>query len=434
MPGIATASAAGMFAHAPDRLLLTVLGIMGLAGLVGCQGASTPDASTRTAPRTQEFARKTERIREEMSSRSQARPFPAEAARPPNDAIRHSASLTSKVLAHGTGDRRPSRGDSVVFTYTGWTQAGRQLGTTAGSSQPRPSRVEDLTAAWRDAIQLMTAGELRRLWMADEKHGTLVFDVELRSITPRESRPTADIAVPADAHRSASGLAWSILSAGTGSEHPDDNSIVRFRYTAWRADGHHSSGTVGDELQRAVVHELPAGLAEALKSMTRGSRWRLWIPSALAKVAGAPDAQVDMVFEVELVDFVSIPLPADATAAAQSARRTSSGLIHARIRSGKGDRRPTLEDTVEIAYAVWTEAGQLYDASASHGAPVEVRVDAALPGWTEALQLMRVGEKRRLWIPQHLAYRGQAGTPQGMVVCDLELVSFKAPSVTQATR
>jgi peptidylprolyl isomerase len=47
-----------------------------------------------------------------------------------------------------------------------------------------------------------------------------------------------------------------------------------------------------------------------------------------------------------------------------------------------------------------------------------------IAGWTEGVQLMVVGEKRRFWIPEKLAYKGAQGAPQGMLVFDVELISF----------
>ena len=47
-----------------------------------------------------------------------------------------------------------------------------------------------------------------------------------------------------------------------------------------------------------------------------------------------------------------------------------------------------------------------------------------IAGWTEGLQLMVVGEKRRFWIPQDLAYKGRPGAPAGMLVFDVELLSI----------
>ena len=47
-----------------------------------------------------------------------------------------------------------------------------------------------------------------------------------------------------------------------------------------------------------------------------------------------------------------------------------------------------------------------------------------IAGWTEGLQLMAVGEKRRLWIPEALAYKGMPGKPAGMLVFDVELLDI----------
>ena len=51
--------------------------------------------------------------------------------------------------------------------------------------------------------------------------------------------------------------------------------------------------------------------------------------------------------------------------------------------------------------------------------------NGVIKGWTEGVQLMRDGERMRFWIPQRLAYDGKAGAPAGMLVFDIELISFK---------
>jgi peptidylprolyl isomerase len=59
------------------------------------------------------------------------------------------------------------------------------------------------------------------------------------------------------------------------------------------------------------------------------------------------------------------------------------------------------------------------------GQPSSFPLDGVIEGWTEGVQLMVVGEKRRFWIPESLAYKGQAGPPRGMLVFDIELVAIK---------
>ena len=58
------------------------------------------------------------------------------------------------------------------------------------------------------------------------------------------------------------------------------------------------------------------------------------------------------------------------------------------------------------------------------GEPATFRLDQVIPGWTEGLQLMVVGETRRLWIPEQLAYKGQH-EPKGLLVFDVELLKIE---------
>jgi peptidylprolyl isomerase len=61
----------------------------------------------------------------------------------------------------------------------------------------------------------------------------------------------------------------------------------------------------------------------------------------------------------------------------------------------------------------------------TYGSPATFGVGDVIPGWTEALQLMVVGEKRRFWIPSGLAYEGVEGRPQGTLVFDIELLDIQ---------
>ncbi len=66
----------------------------------------------------------------------------------------------------------------------------------------------------------------------------------------------------------------------------------------------------------------------------------------------------------------------------------------------------------------------MFDSSVTRGAPSTFRVDGVIRGWIEGLQLMVVGEKRRFWIPEELAYRGER-EPFGMLVFDVELFAIR---------
>lgn len=108
-----------------------------------------------------------------------------------------------------------------------------------------------------------------------------------------------------------------------------------------------------------------------------------------------------------------------------------SGVQYRAIRSGFGNHRPSLADTVQIEFSARLIDGTVFDGS-SPGLPVTLLVSNLMRGLNEALQLMHEGDHWELLIPPNLAF-GTRGTPNGSVppnqcvVIDLTLVS-----VTQA--
>ena len=92
-----------------------------------------------------------------------------------------------------------------------------------------------------------------------------------------------------------------------------------------------------------------------------------------------------------------IPAPPDVKAAPADAAKTASGLASKVLTKGTGTAHPRANDEVTVHYTGWT---------------------------TEGVQLMVVGEKRRFWIPEALAYRGQRD-PRGTLVFDVELIKIK---------
>ena len=82
---------------------------------------------------------------------------------------------------------------------------------------------------------------------------------------------------------------------------------------------------------------------------------------------------------------------------------TESGLQFEIIKSGNG-KRPSKKDTVSVHYHGTLIDGTVFDSSVERGTPASFGVHQVIPGWTEALQLMDIGSKYRLFIPQELAY------------------------------
>jgi FKBP-type peptidyl-prolyl cis-trans isomerase FklB len=109
---------------------------------------------------------------------------------------------------------------------------------------------------------------------------------------------------------------------------------------------------------------------------------------------------------------------------------TESGLQYEIIEAGNG-AKPVATDTVKVHYHGTLIDGTVFDSSVTRGMPATFGVHQVIKGWTEALQLMPVGSKYRLYIPQDLAYGAQphpggAIKPFMALIFDVELISIEA--------
>jgi FKBP-type peptidyl-prolyl cis-trans isomerase len=131
---------------------------------------------------------------------------------------------------------------------------------------------------------------------------------------------------------------------------------------------------------------------------------------------------------------LTIPAPSDVAAPPADAIKTVSGLTTKLITVGSGKDHPGKEEVVTIHYTAWTTDGKMFDSSVARGKPATLSVNHAIPGLAEGLRLMVAGETRRLWIPQSLAYSGQAGKPPGTLVFDVSLIDLptRAPADVKA--
>ena len=123
-------------------------------------------------------------------------------------------------------------------------------------------------------------------------------------LTPIPAPPDV-AAVPADAQRSPSGLAWKVLAAGSGTRHPRPTSTVVAHYTGWTPDGtmFDSSVARGEPLVYPL-NRLITGWVEGMQMMVAGEKRRFWIPGSLA-YDGSPDPSTPkglLVFDIELLE------------------------------------------------------------------------------------------------------------------------------------
>lgn len=241
-------------------------------------------------------------------------------------------------------------------------------------------------------------------------------------------------APPADAEKTASGLASKVVTPGTGTTHPGKTDLVTVHYSGWTTDGKMFDSSIPSGKPATFpLDRVIAGWTEGVQLMVAGEKRRFWIPEELA-YKGKPGRPSGMlVFDVELISFTAAPMktpapdprkaPDDVQRPPADAKRTGSGLSYKILRSGAGDRHPTATNSVTVHYSGWTTDGKLFDSSVVRGEPTTFRLNRVIPGWTEGVQLMVEGEKRRFWIPEILAYKGE-GPVNGDLVFDIELIKI----------
>ena len=250
-------------------------------------------------------------------------------------------------------------------------------------------------------------------------------DTKLPDVTP----PPDVAAPPADAVKSPSGLLSKVITPGFGAEKPLSTDVVTVRYTGWTS--------AGDVVDSSVAREKPAmlpldkvglpGWRECVQLMVTSEKRRCWIPEKLAYAGAKGRPKGMLVFDIELLDVHGSPLaaPPDVAAPPADARKTPSGLAFKVLRMGSGLRNPSANDRVVVHYTGWTTNGKMFDSSIPRGEPSRFGLNDVIPGWSEGLTLMVAGERTRFWIPQDLAYKGQQGSPRGMLVFDVELIRIE---------
>ncbi len=246
---------------------------------------------------------------------------------------------------------------------------------------------------------------------------------------PAPHPPPADVAAaPKDAVTLPSGLASKVIKAGTGTAKPGATDMVTVHYTGWTTDGKmFDSSLTRKEPSTFPLDRVIKGWGEGVQLMTAGEKRRLWIPETLAYKGQAGRPAGMLVFDIELLEFTPPPTlpPPDVAAVPADAKRTPSGLAYKVIKAGTGKEHPRPSSQVTVHYSGWQTNGKLFDSSVMRGAPASFGLGDVIAGWTEGVQLMVVGEKTRFWIPENLAYKGQSGVPSGMLVFDVELISYR---------
>lgn len=300
---------------AQRTVLVVALGV----AVAGCQKKTQEPAATEAAtPATAPSEAPKQAEAPQAPAAPTGLPAPPDVAAPPKDAQKTASGLVTRVLTPGTGKQHPTDSDRVKVHYTGWTKDGKQFDSSVQRGQPATFGVSQVIPGWTEALKLMIPGEKRRLWIPAKlaygerprmgaPAGDLTFDVELLEILEAPKTPEDVKAPPATAKRTASGLAYRVLKAGTGKQHPKATDRVTVHYSGWTTDGKLFDSSVqrGQPTTFALNQVIP-GWTEGVQLMVEGEKTRFWIPAQLAygekpKRPGAPSGM--LVFDIELLQI-----------------------------------------------------------------------------------------------------------------------------------
>ncbi len=125
--------------------------------------------------------------------------------------------------------------------------------------------------------------------------------------------------------------------------------------------------------------------------------------------------------------FSRLPAPEDVAEPPEDALDHGNGLRSKVLLPSLRDPpepSPGPHDTVTVHYTGWTTDGEMFDSSVIRQKPATFPLGQVIQGWQQGIPLMQPGEKRRFWIPAHLAYgdHPRRGMPAGMLVFDVQLL------------
>ena len=187
---------------------------------------------------------------------------------------------------------------------------------------------------------------------------------------------------------------------------------------------------LGERIQNDFGDLDPNFVLEGLKDSKDPNSWKLDRPAinqavqdAQTRIRAQQEQQVEAMAEANLKSGEAF--------LAENAKKdgvtvTASGLQYRVITEGAGDA-PKATDTVKVHYEGRLISGDVFDSSIARGEPVSFPLNGVIPGWSEGVQLMKVGSKFEFTIPSALAY-GPSGTgpipPTSVLVFDVELLEI----------
>ena len=361
---------------------------------------------------------------------------PADVEKAPSTAQKTESGIAYLILKSNPDGKVITAKDWVKLHYTGWTTDGKMFNSNIPTGEPATFPIDQLIPGMSEALQLGRTGESLRVWIPEElaykgipdaPQGTLVFEFEILDIVTPEKpamEPTPG------AVKLNGGLMFEIVRRGAGKDEIKATDVVAIDFTGWHqktGTRFHSSIEMGEPLIGPVKAFFP-GFREVLMHAHEGDSLIAWVPQELGVDPQGRELSGTLVFTIDIHEVKpepkAIAAPDDVAQPPADADVTASGLASKVLQPGTGTRHPTATSRVRVHYTGWTTDGAMFDSSVVRGTPIDFGLNQVIAGWTEGVQLMVEGEKRRLWIPENLAYKGMPGAPAGMLVFDVELIAI----------
>lgn len=249
--------------------------------------------------------------------------------------------------------------------------------------------------------------------------GSSVAHARTEQVTP----PLEIKTPPADAMKTASGLACKKLVTNDAGVAPKRNDTVLINYTGWRqgtGETFFTNRTGGQPLPLNLTQAAP-GFTEAMQLLHKGEKAVLWVPAAIGYKApptqGKPEA---LVYEVEIVDITPAPaIPDNVGKPPDNAVKLPSGTKFVSVRPGTSKDKLRPFDNVTFNYTAWDADGRMIDSTETRKHAVTTPPYKQSAAMTEMLTALTAGERGRFWVDAEKMTSGGAPLPGGQkgVLC-----------------